>query len=224
MEVIPFLMFGGFIAIVIIAIVAASAYERKRTDGLLAVASSMNFAFSKEGNADVQGALAGFNLFSHGHARKLKNLLSGTANDIDVNIFDYRYTTGSGKNSHTYRQTVVAFQSTLLNLPDFALRPEHFFHKIGAAFGYQDINFDGYPVFSKKYLLRGSDEQAIRETFHEGVLTFYEGREKLCTEGHGNQLIVYRASKRVPPNAVPAFMEEAFKVFALFKISLLRTS
>ncbi len=223
MEVIPFLMFGGFVAIVIVAIVAGVAYERKRTDALRAVAESMKFDFCKESGMAVVSATGEFHLFSQGHGRKITNLMRGTANDIDVNIFDYRYTIGSGKNSSTYRQTVVVFQSSLLNLPDFALRPEHFFHRVGRAFGYQDITFDRYPVFSKKCLLRGTNEEAIREIFHEGVLKFYESHEKLCTEGSGNQLIVYRSGKRVKPPEISAFMQEAFEVFALFKISLLRT-
>jgi hypothetical protein len=223
MAMIPFLMVGGFFAIVVIAIVAGLAYERKRSDALKAVADAMNFTFCKESGMAVVSATGEFHLFSQGHSRKITNLMRGTTNDIEVSIFDYRYTVGSGKNSSTHRQTVVVFQSSLLNLPDFALRPEHVFHRIGKAFGYQDITFDRYPLFSKKCLLRGSNEEAIRKIFHDGVLKFYEGHQKLCTEGSGNQLVLYRTPKRVRPTEVSAFLQEAFEVFALFKISLLRT-
>ena len=58
-----------------------------------------------------------------------------------MGTFDYRYTTGSGKNSHTYRQTVVFFRSPEVDLPQFELKPQSFLHGIGKLFGYQDIDF-----------------------------------------------------------------------------------
>jgi len=42
-----------------------------------------------------------------------------------------------------------------LKLPFFELKPENTFHKIGQVFGYQDIDFEAFPNFSKGYLLRG---------------------------------------------------------------------
>jgi hypothetical protein len=60
---------------------------------------------------------------------------------------------------------VISFQSSLLSLPEFELRSENMFHKIGKAFGCQDINFESHPEFSKRYLLRGADEEAVRTFF-----------------------------------------------------------
>ncbi|MEC9473853.1 MAG: hypothetical protein VX584_04130, partial [Actinomycetota bacterium] len=61
-----------------------------------------------------------------------------------------------------------------LQLPTFVIRPENLFHKIGSTFGYQDIDFDAHPTFSKRYLLRGPDEEAIRNTFTDEFLSSYE--------------------------------------------------
>jgi len=88
--------------------------------------------------------------------------------------------------------------SGLVRLPSFILRPENLFHKIGESFGYRDIDFDSHPVFSKQYLLRAADEQACRGLFTKGILDHYDQRAGLSTEGDGDSLLFYRASKRVP--------------------------
>jgi hypothetical protein len=90
----------------------------------------MKFTFSPEDGPALRGRLAGFHLFSQGRSRKIRNVLRGRAGDTDVLMLDYRYTTGSGKNSHTWEQTVMVFESAGAHFPDFSLRPEHIFHKL----------------------------------------------------------------------------------------------
>lgn len=194
-------------------------FEKKRTEALQALADSMNFSFSKEGNLALLPSGNSFHLFSQGRSKKVFNLMSGTANEIKVTIMDYKYTTGHGKNSKTWQQTVLLFQSPNLNIPEFVLRPENFFHKIGSAFGYQDIDFETSPVFSSMFLLRGPDEQAIRDFFNKKLLFHYEQNKGLCTEGKGDSLLVYRASKRLAPAAIRVFLEKGFRLFGMFSSS-----
>ena len=117
-------------------------------------------------------------------------------------------------------QSVICFQSPQLNLPKFQLRPEHFFDKIGSKLGYQDIDFESHPTaveFSKKYLLRGKDEQTIRALFTDAVLTFFAAHpDKVCVEGSDDQLIWYQPGKIIEPEDIPAFMKEGFEVFRVF--------
>jgi len=94
------------------------------------------------------------------------------------------------------------------------LRPEGLMHKIGSLFGYQDIDFDSHPNFSKHYLLRGSDEEAIRELFDDDLLSFFETQEKVCVEADGHDLIIYRQRKRIEPDTVQEFLREGFGIFA----------
>lgn len=214
---VPALIIGAIVLLLAIIIGACWYVEKKRTEALQAVADSLGFSFSRKGDRALPASLHGFHLFSQGHGRKMSNVLHGSANEIDVTIFDYRYTTGGGKNSHTWRQTVMLFESGKLCLPDFTLRPENLFHRIGGVFGYQDIDFDTHPTFSKQYLLRGSDEEAVRGLFHDDVLAHYAQHKGLSTEGAGGDLIFYRASRRVSPNDIRSFMEEGFGIFSLLK-------
>jgi hypothetical protein len=190
--------------------------EKKRTDAMEQAAREMGLSFYPKDDGSTLSSLLQFHLFSQGHAKKITSVMHGEVSDMEVRIFDYTYTTGSGKNAHTSRQTVICFRSPKLDLPSFSLRPENLFHKIGSLFGYQDIDFDTHPVFSKHYLLRGSDEEAIRDAFDEDVLAFYEEQDGFCTEGSGPTLIFYRAAQRAKPENIRAFMEKGFKVAGLF--------
>jgi len=180
-------------------------------------AGSLNFSFSRKGSDSLTALLNQFHLFSQGHSKKVSNVMNGRTSDIDVTIMGYRYTVGGGKNSHTWRQTVILFQSSLLRLPSFALRPEHLFHRIGSAFGYQDIDFDSHPAFSKQYLLQGTEEEAVRNTFTDELLAYLDERKGLSAEGDGDKLVFYRAGKRVAPQNIQSFLEEGFGIFALVK-------
>ena len=165
-------------------------------------------------------------LFGEGHSRVVTNMLHGDsellgfAEEFEVRIFAYRYMISSGKSSHAVRQSVICFQSPQLNLPKFQLRPEHFFDKIGSKLGYQDIDIESHPTaaeFSKKYLLRGKDEQTIRALFTDTALTFFAAHpDKVCVEGSDDQLIWYQPGKIIEPEDIPAFMKEGFEVFRLF--------
>jgi hypothetical protein len=213
----PIVLISAIAALVAGIIVISYWVEKKRTEKLRLVAEEIGLTFYPKGDSNTFKSLSGFHLFSQGHSKKLKNLMLGEANDIEVKIFDYQYTTGSGRSSHTWNQTIVCFYSPELELPGFALRPETFFDRIGSLFGYQDIDFDTHPLFSKSYLLRGKNEQAIRNLFQESVLSYYEDHSGLSTEGGGNYLIFYRASKKVKPENIRSLLEEGFEVLGLFK-------
>ena len=192
----------------------ARQYEKKRTAGMRQAARALSFQFLGEHDDGLSAELAGFELFSQGRARKLCNAMRGQGSDTAVSIFDYRYTVGSGKNSQTYRQTVVAFQSQRLALPSFHLRPERWYHKISSLFGYQDIDFGDFPVFSRKYLLRAASERAVRLVFTAPVLETIEKLDGISAEGQAERLIVYRLGRRVKPLEVKHLLEEGFAVYA----------
>lgn len=194
--------------------IAVYLHERKRTAQFQRIAAELSFEFFGDNDRGLLAHLADFTLFSQGRSRKMKNLMQGTSSETAVSIFDYRYTVGSGKNSSTHKQTVICFQSDRLNLPNFVLRPERWYHKIGSMFGYQDINFGDFPEFSRKYLLRGDNEQGVRDLFTADVVDFFEQLDGVCAEGHVGKLVVYRAGKRAKPADVRAFLKECFGVFS----------
>lgn len=213
----PFLIFGLFLAIVAVAAYFGWRAEQKRTEALRAAADELGFDFLPAGDPELLEDLAARHLFSQGRSRKAANLLRGKTGDLEVSVFDYQYTVGSGKSSQTHFTTVFCARAADLSLPDFTLRPQGFWHKIGALFGSWDIDFDSHPGFSKAYLLRGPDEDAVRDLFTEPVLDYFEDRPGQHVEGTANAVIVYRFGARLAPDAVRDFLRDGFEVLAQFR-------
>jgi hypothetical protein len=209
------------IVILFILIFAISAYVRnERTKAVKRIAAQLDWEFCGHGKENLPTLAWNFDLFSKGRARQVRNLLRTQQEDASIFIFDYQYTTGGGKNSRTYYQTVVLFASDTLTLPRFFLIPENFLHKIGNIFGYHDIDFSDSPQFSEQYLLRGDFESRIRQLFNYRVISFYEeklGRRRVSTEGINTLLAYYYAEWSQPPETWPAFLQEALTAYRLFK-------
>ena len=212
-----FQIISSILLVIVVVIFLVRYYSKKRTEALVTFAESQHFHLSKKPDETFLPSLSQFHLFSKGHSKKVSTVLNKRTTEKEITIFDYRYTTGGGKSSHMWSQTVILLQSTRLQLPSFTLRPENVFHKIGKTFGYKDIDFDMHPIFSKQYLLRGEDEQAIRQLFTERTLTYFDEYKGLCVEGDGDRLLFYRSSKKVSPQNMSLFLENGGKVFNLFK-------
>ncbi len=193
----------------------------QRTKKFKDFAEHMGMKFSEKGDSALRESLSAFDLFSvvqvyltnvlHGDSEQL-----GYSEDFEVRILECVYPSGKSAIS----QTVICFRSPQLSLPDFSMRREEWHHKMGSALGYQDIDFESHPTaaeFSKKYLLRGKDEQKIRALFTDTVLTFFAAHpDKVCLEARLDQLIWYQSGKTIEPEDIPAFMKEGFEVFRLF--------
>ena len=180
--------------------------EKERARQLQLAAGQLGWCFLAQAQMNMIAGLERFTLFSQGHSREIKNMIYGEANGTKAAVFDYVYVTGYGKNRQTHSQTVVYLEPTSLSVPYFALRPEHFLHKMFSAFGYQDIDFGQRPAFSSQYLLRGADEQAIRNTFTDRLLSFYESYPGTCTDAGGNQVFLYRAGYRFQPQEIQSYV------------------
>ena len=212
-SVAPILLSLLFFGVIIVLVIAVSAHNRKRarerTEHLRAVANLLGWQFGQEAPMDWIPGMNNFGLFNSGHSKQINNIMYGHTNGVKAALFDYTYTTGSGKNQSTHYQSVVYFESRELKLPVFSLRPENFMHKLISALGYQDIDFGNRPAFSSQYLLRGNEEIAIRSTFHDALLAFYESHPGVSTDGGGNQIFIFREGHHTPPDQIRAFIDWA---------------
>ena len=199
------------------------------------LAEQMGMEFSEEGDSALRESLSVFDLFDkkmlqsgqftnvlHGDSEQL-----GYGEEFEVRILDCWYKEGR-QHRRVSSQTMICFHSPQLSLPQFSLRPEGLHQKIGSALGYQDIDFESHQTgaeFSKKYLLRGKDEQwmteeKIRVLFTDKILTFFAAHpDKVFVGGSGDQLIFYREGNLIEPENTPAFIEEGLEVFRLFASS-----
>jgi hypothetical protein len=220
-DILTFLaVFGVFLAVIVAVVVLFRRYARKleteRTLGLKSSATLLGWQFTEEVPLEYFPNLISFALFSEGHSKRIKNLMTGDRNGVKAALFDYIYTVGHGKHRHTHYQSVAYFEPRDLSLPYFSLRPESLLHKVITALGYQDIDFSNRPTFSSQYLLRGTGEVGIRNTFSDDLFAFYEANPGTSTDGGGNQLFIFRPGYRTPSHEAQSFIEVAARLQSIY--------
>ncbi len=206
----PYVVFGGLLFAIVVLLWGRHAARRRR-EAFSAAAMQIGFSFELAGAPFSPSEASDFHLFTTGHSKEFHNILRGRTDGKDVLIFDYRYVTGGGKTQSTHQQTVAAFRLDGAHLPSFQLQPENLLHRLSALFGYQDIDFPEHPEFSRRYLLRGQNEAAVRAFFSPPVIDAFESlspEARWSVEGGGNWLLVYHEGKRINPAEVPQFLQE----------------
>lgn len=91
--------------------------------------------------------------------------------------------------------TTVQVLTLPRSLPELVLQEESLIDRaLEIAFG--DIDFDGFPKFSRKYVLRGPDENAIRAFMTPDLLRFLEGEQAYHIESNGHELAIFKTFMR----------------------------
>ncbi len=205
----------GVFAIIGVLIGISAWLDRKRGEELKKVADELGLTFLPEGSSELAERLSAFALFNSGHGRKQARLIQGESDEVTISIFDYQYTTGSGKQSQTHRQSVAAMCSSEIQIPDFTLRAEHMWDKLGGLIGMSDINFDSHPTFSGMFVLKGSNEEAIRKFFTPAVLTFFERHKGASVEAAQGALIFYQPGRKVAAREIRDFLSQAYEIYGV---------
>lgn len=183
--------------------------ERERTESLRQLAETTGLVFEPKADVAAVRARGDVQLFDRGHSKRVTNLMTGRMDGQAIAIFDYRYTTGSGKNQHTELQTVVLLAEAKPTFPDLQLAPENPLTRIAEAFGYQDIDLESSPEFSRRYVVKGADEAAIRAALYPGAASYFAQHEGWTVELKSGSLALYRAHRRVKAADMRMFIEEA---------------
>ncbi|MEC9094586.1 MAG: hypothetical protein VX438_17890 [Planctomycetota bacterium] len=216
------LVIGGMVSFIGGIIYLGIRLEKVRREKLEKFASELSLDFHPTGLEELQSLLQEFKLFNLGRSRKMTNVILGETEIIKVAIFDYSYTTGSGKEQSTANQTVVAMESNELNIPSFTMRPEHLFDWVGSAFGFQDIDFDDHPQFSKLFVLKATDESSVRDFFDQELLDFFTERKGITFEGIPGRFIYFKAGRRTKVEDMKSYLEEGYSVYSAFMARLAR--
>ncbi|MBZ0113243.1 MAG: hypothetical protein K8J08_12320 [Thermoanaerobaculia bacterium] len=216
--VLPAVLIGLGLLVVVVVVVLVRRYERRRKEELESELYGLGFSFQEKDDSLLAGELGRLPVFGRGRRGRVRNVARRERSGREVVLFDYTYTVGGGQNSSTHRQTIAAVRSQERPVPDFELRPEIVFHKIGEMFGYQDIDFEDSPEFSNRYVLRGTDEEAIRRLFNPQVRRALETDSKWSIEGAGGWTIYFRHGKRIKPIDLATFLDQ-FRSIADFLLA-----
>ncbi|HAF95127.1 MAG: hypothetical protein A2X34_03690 [Elusimicrobia bacterium GWC2_51_8] len=185
-----------------------------RRKALSELAASMGLLFTKNGPESYYLEQTRLGIFNMGRARNASNLIEIRGSGPDMSFFDYRYTTGGGKNSHTHNFTLALFDLKTPKAPTFELKPENFIYKIGELIGFKDIDIQSSQLFSDKYRLTGPNEIEILSFFSPGTVAYFEQHLGWQAQGAGRYLLVFKGEKLIKPAYYQSFMEEAKNMVA----------
>jgi hypothetical protein len=141
----------------------------KRQKDLAAFAQQYGFQFTALAG-DHHEQYETFEPFDNGHSRSSRNLIHGRRGAIDWEMFDYKYTTGSGKNKQTHHYGIILAKIDL-RLSRMCIRREHFFDKLAGLVGFDDIDFES-EEFSRKFHVKAEDRKFAYDLIHPEMMEY----------------------------------------------------
>jgi len=146
------------ILFVIAALVAIplKIYANRQWKARISEAKLLAAKYGFEVDTDTKGPPSQrFDLFGLGHRKKVT--VQFWRRGEQDSVFDYEYTTGSGKNRKKHRRT-VAMIALPFAAPHTTIGPEGFWSGVGRMVGLRDIEVES-PDFNDQYRVTGDDER-----------------------------------------------------------------
>lgn len=128
-----------------------------------------------------------FTLFNQGSGKRVSNTLHGNTDGMDVALFDYRYSTGSGKNRQTHYWSAL-----MMRLPcrgELQIRPESFLDRIAAVFGWDDFDFE-YERFNRAFQVTGPNKKFAYDVCTPDMMEFLLQDTSHSWEIQGDRLLL----------------------------------
>ena len=172
---------------------------------------------SFQGGSDPSAGelLAPHPLGKWGSAKGARSVARGSFRGHPLVAFEFSYVVSTGKSSHTVRQTVVILQNSK-RLPDLELCAEGVLDRFKEYFGAQDFDFSAHPAFSKKYRLRGTDEDSIRDLFRPEVREYFENNDMIHVDIKEQQILIYKPGKYAKEQGqFEEFLQRAVEILVL---------
>ncbi len=182
-----------------------------RANSMRSLAAKLEMQFHSKDEFGLMGLLKDFRLFRKGSYKTIRHIIKKESVWLDnkIVVFDYRYKEGK----RYIDQTVFFIQAKDLSLPEFYMKPETIFHKIGQWLGMKDINFEEYPKFSSQYWLKGEDEEYIRYSLNDDFLKYFTVARNWHVEGVGYFLILYRPGRLFNQQDILRFLKLGYDIY-----------
>ena len=153
-----------------------------------------------------------FHFFEIRPIERKYNCLKGTFEDLNISweISDITFNEGQAFTAETLNTTIMILKLNQ-KIPIFSMEKEgvlgKIFDKVMAFTGYKDIDFEMYPDFSNKFLLKGNNESEIRSFFKDEIIRFFENNHIYHLESNGESLIIFDKIKLARTDETIAFIK-----------------
>jgi hypothetical protein len=177
-----------FVVIAIGVAVLSWLQQKKRRAAWLPFAAGLGCQFSPGDPFGIPGA-SPHSFFNQGHSQRAYNVMCGVYKSRPLRCFDYRYTIGSGKNSHTYTLTCVMLEAPI-PFPPLVVRPEGFLDHLEHVVGIEDIQFES-AEFNRKFYVKCQDRKFAYDVIHQAAMAYLLQHTPLCIEGNGTAVLFH---------------------------------
>ena len=189
--------------------------EKMRSDRIGIEVERLGLSFQGGSDPSAGELLAPHPLGKWGSAKGARSVARGSFRGHPLVAFEFSYVVSTGKSSHTVRQTVVILQNSK-RLPDLELCAEGVLDRFKEYFGAQDFDFSAHPAFSKKYRLRGTDEDSIRDLFRPEVREYFENNDMIHVDIKEQQILIYKPGKYAKEQGqFEEFLQRAVEILEL---------
>jgi len=171
----------------------------KRQSEIKQFAADHGWTFSPEINWEVT-ELKEFLFFRIRPVEYKKNVIQGEYKDFDVKweFCDLTFDEGALLVREVYHTSVEILKLPIA-LPVFSLEKEVLLDKVIQLAANEDIDFKGQKTFSNRYLLKGPDEDEIRNFFSQDLIDFFNKGDIYHLESKGDALLVFRNMRLATP-------------------------
>ena len=182
-----------------------------RQNRLQNLANEKDYEYSNKVDWDTK-YLKNFHFFEIRPIERKSNCLKGTYKDLSVSweITDVTFSEGAAFTAETFNTTLMILKLNK-NIPVFTMEKEgvieKLFDRVIAYTGYNDIGFEMYSDFSKKFLIMGNNEPEIRSFFTDEVIRFFENHQIYHLESNGEALVIFNKIKIARTDETVAFID-----------------
>jgi hypothetical protein len=153
-----------------------------------------------------------FPTLCQGSRRYAYNVIEAVLDGRPMHIFDHHHETYStdskgNRTTHHHHRTFVCLRHDV-DLGRMEVRPENFLDKVGAVFGFDDIDFES-EEFSRKYHVQAEDRKLAYDVFHPKMIEFFLPLGSFKVTTSGNLALFRRGSNRMSIDEIERTLLEA---------------
>jgi hypothetical protein len=161
----------------------------RRARAIEALAAARGWEYQRADDADVVTD-SRFPLFQEGHTHKVDDEVLAKVDGLRLRAFQYRYTTGSGKNQRTFVYRVLLAPMPRPS-PGLGIREERLGLKLWEAMGGRDIDFES-DAFSRRFFVQCPDRRFAYDAITPRMMEFLLSTPRGWTwQWRGQALAIY---------------------------------
>lgn len=221
-SMLPILIFVGFLVLIAVGAYFSHMAAVRRREALAALAREVGWRFVKDRDYQHDDHFSHFGVFRNGGGRYAYNTLYG---DLEIEgrayaakMGDFHYETKSTNSkghttTHHHHFSYLIVDVPFPGVPSLAIRREGMFDKLGAFFGFDDIDFES-AEFSRRFHVKSSDKRFAYDVIDPRMMQFLLDTHSTTVDIERGHCCLSDGSTRWDPQQFKAQAQWAREFFA----------